>query len=65
MQIETVKSTESNKVEANPFLFERVTVAKAQNEDEMLAMPPAGWCACAGRCNCFCGHCTACSISPN
>ncbi len=64
MQIEVVESQESNKIEHNPFLFERVTVAKAQNEDELLAMPP-GWCACAGHCNCFCGNCAACSISPN
>ncbi|WP_437503199.1 hypothetical protein [Sorangium sp. So ce1099] len=64
MQIESVQSNEPNKVEQNPFLFERVTVAKAPDEEEMLAMQP-GWCACAGRCNCFCGHCAACSISPN
>ena len=64
MQIEAVQSMQTNKIEPNPFLFERVTVAKAPNEDEMLAMPPA-WCACAGRCNCFCGNCAACSISPN
>ncbi len=64
MQIDNVQSTEMNKVEANPFLFERITVAKAQDEEELLARPPA-WCACAGRCNCFCGNCAACSISPN
>jgi hypothetical protein len=63
MQLETVTSKVTNKIAPNPFLFERVIVAKAESEEELLAMP--GWCACAGTCNCFCGHCAACSVAPN
>lgn len=47
--------------DSDPFLFERVTVDPPESQDELLARAP-GWCACRGRCNCFCGNCAACSI---
>ena len=66
MQIETLQLKTAVNIEPNPFLFERVTLAKAPDQDDGLARP--GWCACGGghgHCNCFCGSCAACSITPS
>jgi hypothetical protein len=41
----------------DPFLFESVELKSEQGGVQMM-MPGTGWCACRGKCNCFCGYCS-------
>jgi hypothetical protein len=44
-------------VQEDPFLFEPVRIERGQEGVQMMR-PGTGWCACAGKCNCFCGYCS-------